>query len=97
MRRVCSISECETVHYGRGYCVRHYRAWYRHDDPLYVRPPKPPKPVPPPWWGRDLGIHRTAPKGGRCGGLLLGIVVKGHRWAVCGKCGLRGLPVEVAS
>jgi hypothetical protein len=30
----CDVAECERVHYAKGYCLRHYRNWRNHGDPL---------------------------------------------------------------
>lgn len=38
MTRGCSVADCERVHYGRGWCKYHYRRWFDHGDPLWVRP-----------------------------------------------------------
>lgn len=32
-KTTCTIEGCGRVHYGQGYCLRHYRRWYRHGDP----------------------------------------------------------------
>lgn len=32
--KVCSIDGCDGVHYGRGWCRRHYQRWRRNGDPL---------------------------------------------------------------
>lgn len=32
----CSVEGCEGVHAAKGYCQRHYMAWYSHGDPLWV-------------------------------------------------------------
>ena len=32
-QRTCTIDECDSRHYGHGYCDRHYRRWRRHGDP----------------------------------------------------------------
>lgn len=40
MRSTCTITGCKGNHYGKGYCVMHYKRFIRHGDPLYVRPVK---------------------------------------------------------
>lgn len=32
--RICSVDGCEEPHYGKGYCVSHYRFWKKYGDPL---------------------------------------------------------------
>lgn len=32
--RTCTLPDCDSRHYGHGYCDRHYRRWKRHGDPL---------------------------------------------------------------
>ena len=32
-RRVCSMDDCDVVHYGNGYCNMHYARNWRHGDP----------------------------------------------------------------
>lgn len=34
--RTCSIDDCESKHYGRGWCHRHYQRWRKWGDPLTV-------------------------------------------------------------
>ena len=36
--RTCSIDDCDSRHYGRGWCKRHYLRWYKHGDPSHQRP-----------------------------------------------------------
>jgi 5-methylcytosine-specific restriction endonuclease McrA len=38
--RTCSIDGCETKHFGRGWCQKHYLRWRNHGDPLRERPPR---------------------------------------------------------
>lgn len=33
-KRTCSIAGCDSKYYGRGWCRKHWRRWYRHGDPL---------------------------------------------------------------
>lgn len=40
----CSIDGCDKPARGRGWCVKHWKRWRTHGDPLYVRP----APLPPP-------------------------------------------------
>lgn len=35
---MCLIEECPGVHFGLGYCVRHYQKLYRYGDPLWEKP-----------------------------------------------------------
>lgn len=35
--RTCLIQDCENPSRARGWCQKHYDAWYRHGDPLYQR------------------------------------------------------------
>ena len=35
-KRTCSIDGCESAHYGRGFCAKHWARWKRHGDPLAV-------------------------------------------------------------
>jgi 5-methylcytosine-specific restriction endonuclease McrA len=32
-KRICSIADCERVHYARSWCMMHYRRWQTHGDP----------------------------------------------------------------
>ena len=32
--RLCSIPDCGKRHFGRGWCMPHYKRWRRHGDPL---------------------------------------------------------------
>lgn len=34
----CSIEECKSTTYSRGWCSLHYRRWQRHGDPMGGRP-----------------------------------------------------------
>lgn len=34
--RACSIEGCDDVHFGRGWCRKHYKRWRSHGDPLAV-------------------------------------------------------------
>jgi len=34
----CSVPNCSAAHYGRGWCVAHYRRWARGGDPCADRP-----------------------------------------------------------
>jgi hypothetical protein len=40
----CSIPDCRKPPQARGWCWVHLQRWYRHGDPVYERPPPPPKP-----------------------------------------------------
>ena len=33
MKQVCSLSECDRLHYGHGYCQLHWQRWRRNGDP----------------------------------------------------------------
>lgn len=35
--RLCSITDCNKRHFGRGYCAAHYKRWQRTGDPLGLR------------------------------------------------------------
>ena len=35
--RICSIDGCERVHYGRGWCQKHYQRWRANGDSLVAR------------------------------------------------------------
>lgn len=35
---LCEVENCPTKASSRGYCNLHYQRWYRHGDPLVVRP-----------------------------------------------------------
>lgn len=35
----CSIPDCESIAYCRGWCVKHYRRWKRHGDPEKIAYP----------------------------------------------------------
>ena len=35
----CSVDGCEKAAKSRGWCIPHYKKWYKHGDPEYVRPP----------------------------------------------------------
>jgi hypothetical protein len=32
-RGVCSVDNCDNPHYGKTYCVRHYKRWRKYGDP----------------------------------------------------------------
>lgn len=34
--RLCSIEDCGSKHYMKGWCIRHYRRWEAHGDPLTI-------------------------------------------------------------
>lgn len=34
MYRACEIADCEQLHFGRGYCNKHYKRWRKTGDPL---------------------------------------------------------------
>lgn len=34
--RICSIPECERIHFARGWCNRHYKKWRKYGDPLHT-------------------------------------------------------------
>ena len=34
---LCSIDSCDSAHYSKGFCERHYRKWRRHGDALAGR------------------------------------------------------------
>ncbi len=36
--RICEIEGCETKHYGRGFCYKHYNRWNVNGDPLKAAP-----------------------------------------------------------
>jgi len=38
MTATCSVPDCGAPHYGRGWCVAHYRRWARTGDPGTARP-----------------------------------------------------------
>ena len=35
--KICSIEDCNRKHYGKGWCVKHYKRWWRYGDPLSVK------------------------------------------------------------
>jgi 5-methylcytosine-specific restriction endonuclease McrA len=37
-KRTCDIQGCDTKHFGKGYCQKHYRRWKKHGDPTKVLP-----------------------------------------------------------
>ena len=37
--RTCSIDGCDTKHYGRDWCYRHYMQWFRNGYTTNVQPP----------------------------------------------------------
>lgn len=39
-QRTCLIEGCERPHQARGWCKIHYLRWYKHGDPLIVKPPR---------------------------------------------------------
>lgn len=34
--RVCSVDDCRSKHFGKGFCFKHYRRWKVHGNPLMV-------------------------------------------------------------
>lgn len=34
--RVCDVDGCEGIHFGRGWCSKHYNRWRRYGDPLHT-------------------------------------------------------------
>jgi hypothetical protein len=34
MSATCAIDGCDGIHFGRGWCMKHYTRWRRHGDPL---------------------------------------------------------------
>jgi len=34
LQRTCSITDCLSSHFGKGWCRKHYERWHRHGDPL---------------------------------------------------------------
>lgn len=42
LERICSIPDCARPFYGRGYCSLHWKRWYKHGDPLAVKPKRSP-------------------------------------------------------
>lgn len=62
-RRSCSVAGCGTVHFGKGYCRKHYLSLYYQEPPRPVRPGKPRKP-------------RSAPRSlncAQCGGAFVAL------------------------
>lgn len=39
--RICSINGCESFHYGKGYCQKHYVKFKKYGDPLGFHPKRP--------------------------------------------------------
>ncbi len=35
-RRICSVDECGKPVHGHGWCLKHYKRWRKHGDPLFV-------------------------------------------------------------
>lgn len=35
--RTCSVVSCESPHFGRGYCNKHYKRWRKTENPLVAR------------------------------------------------------------
>lgn len=63
MRKPCSIEGCDRFSDARGWCNKHYQAWYHHGDPLKTV-------VPPPFasgkrFGRAVVIELTMSPEGR--------------------------------
>ena len=40
---VCEFDGCDTPHYSKGFCTKHYQRWKRFGDPAYVKLKMPPK------------------------------------------------------
>lgn len=36
MNKACSIENCNKVHYGRGWCAKHYQRWRQFGNPMIV-------------------------------------------------------------
>ena len=32
-QRICSVDDCDTAHFGKGFCQKHYKRWRKHGDP----------------------------------------------------------------
>ena len=37
-KRTCSLDDCTSPVYGRGWCKTHWQRWYRTGDPTGIRP-----------------------------------------------------------
>jgi hypothetical protein len=37
--KICSISECSSTYYAKGFCRIHWQRQYHHGNPLFVKPP----------------------------------------------------------
>ena len=36
--KVCKVEGCNTKHYSKGYCQKHYSYWKNHGVPVFIRP-----------------------------------------------------------
>ena len=36
--KICKIDECNSKHYGLGFCKKHYKRFKKHGNPLYINP-----------------------------------------------------------
>ena len=34
--RICKIEDCSSKHYARGWCSKHWKRWWTHDDPMFT-------------------------------------------------------------
>lgn len=47
--RICSIADCDRIHYARGWCHKHWARWYHHGT---TADPQPPAPVDERFWAK---------------------------------------------
>ena len=41
-KRICAVPDCESQARARGWCMKHYKRWYKHGDPTHVAEWSPP-------------------------------------------------------